>query len=164
MPALVTAADLAGFPGAPFSEDRVEAAGEALRTEAGWHIAPEVTETLIVDCEGGHFLFLPTMNLSQVTEIRDMTGDTPKVLTGWRKSRKGVIYRAGGWPCGFEAVEVDVVHGYSECPKELLPVVADYTTRRVAQESLGSRSVTYVNDGPTRSDSLVARYTIPARP
>lgn len=163
MPALVTAADLADFPGAPFAEVRVEAAGEALRSEAGWHIAPEVTETLTVDADGGHFLFLPTMRLSAVTEVRDVSGDAPRVLDGWRKSRKGVIYRAGGWPTGFETVEVDVVHGYAACPRELLPVVADYTSRRVTQESLGSRSVSYSND-ESRLDARVARFKIPARP
>jgi hypothetical protein len=164
MPALVSVADLADFPGAPFVETRVESAGEAVRAEAGWHIAPVLTETLTVDGEGGHLLFLPSLRVLEVTEIRDVTYDEPRVITGWRKSKRGVIYRAGGWPVGFESIEVDVVHGYAACPAELLPVIAEYTTRRVTQESLGSRSVSFASDEGARLDSRVARYKIPSRP
>jgi hypothetical protein len=146
MPALVVAADLDDFPGAPFADSVVQSAGETVRAEAGWHIAPEVTETLTVDSDGGRHLLLPTLRLVDVTEIRDVTGNTPRVLTNWRQSGKGILYREGGWPAGLSALEVDLTHGYAECPSALLPAVAAYAQSikrggRVTQESLGSRSV-----------------------
>lgn len=161
---LVFLSDLAEFQQRPpFSEMQAQAAGESVRADCGWHIAPSVTETVTLDCDGGRVLFLPTLHLTAVAEVRDLTGSTPSVLTGWRMSRAGMLSRAAGWPVGFGAVEVDFTHGYDQCPAELLPVIADRTRRRVAQESLGSRSVSYVPE----SDSLaaaVARYRLPARP
>jgi hypothetical protein len=43
---LVSPYDLEDFPGAPFSDTLVDAAVSEIRGEAGWHIAPQVTETL----------------------------------------------------------------------------------------------------------------------
>src|SRR5690606_40983530 len=63
-------------------------------------------------------LILPTLRLVSVSEVRDMTGDEPRVLTGWRMSQAGMLSRRGGWPSGFGAVEVDVVHGYEQCRAE----------------------------------------------
>lgn len=161
---LALPADLAEFPGAPFSADAVAAASEAIRREVGWHIAPRVIETLTLDGTGGGVLFLPTLHLVDVTEVRDVTDDTPRVLTGWRKSQRGMLSRARGWPRGFEAIEVDVVHGYDSCPPELLPVIAERTSRRVMQESLGSRSVSYSAEGDAPLAATLARFKIPSRP
>jgi hypothetical protein len=108
MPALVTPEDLIDFPGAPYAWPVVESASEAVRAEAGWHIAPSVTETLTVDSDGGRILFLPTMLLTEVSEVRDVSGETPRVITGWRKSRTGMLIHPGGWPTGFEVIEVDL--------------------------------------------------------
>lgn len=168
MPALVVAADLNDFPGAPFAESVVESAGEAVRAEAGWHIAPEVTETLTVDSDGSPHLLLPTLHLVEVTEVRDVTGSTPRTITNWRQSGKGILYRAGGWPAGLSALEVDLTHGYTECPPALLPAVAAYAQAikrggRVTQESLGSRSVSFAS-GDSSSLGAVARFTIKAAP
>lgn len=169
MPALVIAADLNDFPGAPFAESVAESAGETVRAEAGWHIAPEVTETLTIDSDGGRYLLLPTLRLVDVTEIRDVTNDTPRVLDNWRKSGKGILYRAGGWPAGLAALEVDLTHGYTECPPALLPAVAAYAQAikrggRVTQESLGSRSVSFAAGEGASAVSVVARYTVRPAP
>jgi hypothetical protein len=162
-PILADETDLTDFPGAPFPAGKVLSACEAIRREAGWHIAPSVTETLTLDSEGGPLLVLPTLYLTAVTEVRDMTGSEPQVLTGWRLSRKGLL--SGCWfPAGFSAVEVDVTHGYDACPPELFPVIADWTARRVMQESLGSRSVAYSADGDSPIASTLARFKLPSRP
>lgn len=161
---LVLASDLAGFPGAPFSETVVASSAEAIRNEAGWHIAPSVTETITIDSNGGPILMLPTLYLTAVTEVVDVSGDTPTVLTGWRKSRAGMLSRQQGWPHGFESVEVTFTHGYDACPAELFPVIAERTQRKVQQESLGSRSVSYATDTGGVVSSVVARYKLPPRP
>lgn|GEM_PF-1144802 len=147
---LIDALDLEEYPGAPFSDAIVDSAVGTVRDVAGWHIAPQVTETLSLNSDGGRILLLPTMRIVSVTEVRDMSDpDRPRVLTGWRKSsRLGALSLAQGWPCGFESVEVDLVHGYAECPRSLLPVLADLAglmsvSGSVVQESSGQESVTY---------------------
>lgn len=166
-PPLAQADDLVDFPGAPFPQSVVTAAGEAVRAAAGWHIAPAVTETLRIDSDGATLLLLPTGRLTAVAEVRDVTGDAPSIITGWRVShRLGGLHRGTGWPCGFEAVEVDVVHGYTECPPDLLKIVAAEAGRRVAQQSAGPFSVSYADDASSR-ESLTARlwpYRLGPRP
>lgn len=164
MQPLVLPSDLDGFPGAPFSHAVATAASEAVRRECGWHIAPQVTQTLTLDVSGGPVLILPTLRLVSVSEVRDMTGDNPRVLTGWRMSQAGMLSRRGGWPCGFGAVEVDVVHGYEQCPPELLPVIASSAHRRVRQESMGGRSVTFVDDDTIAGSSVLSRFRLGPRP
>lgn len=122
---LVSSADLGEYPGAPYASSVIDAAVSDIRREAGWHIAPTRTETLTLDGPDGVLLILPTRKLVEVTEIRDVSGDDPVILTGWRASvAKGMIHRSAGWPCGFAAIEVDLEHGFATCPEGLLPEVA----------------------------------------
>src|SRR5690606_21026274 len=124
-PPLATAGDLAGMDGGPFTEKAVESAGAQIRRLAGWHIAPEVTETLTVDSHGGDRLWLPTRHVVDVLAVRDVTGDAPRELTGWRWSAAGLLEIRGRFPSGFRSVEVELVHGFDACPADLLPAVAD---------------------------------------
>jgi hypothetical protein len=169
MAALVAPTDLADFPGAPFAASLVAAASEQVRRQCGWHIAPLVTETFVVDSDGGRVLLLPTMRLVTVTEVRNIAGSTPEVLTGWRKSPAGMLFRASGWPAGFQTVEVDMQHGYEACPDELLPIIAERCQvfakdGSVRQESLGSRSVSYGLAEGSASAEVLARFMLPGSP
>lgn len=159
---LVTAEDMVGFPGAPFSPAVLKAASDTLRLEAGWHIAPERTETVTVDSVGGHILILPTLKLVSVSEVRDADGN---VLSGWAMSERGMLSRRTEWPSGFGAVVLDIVHGYESCPASLLPVVASRAQRRVRSESIGGRSITFDADADAGTGaSVVARFALPPRP
>lgn len=163
---LVDADELGEFPGAPFPQSRVDAAVSRLRKIAGWHIAPQLTETLTLDGSTTKLLVLPTLQLVDVVEIRDVSGTTPVVLGDWRAATAGLIKRRCGWPWGFRAVEVDVVHGYEETPPDLFDVVAGLcqlmlTDPEVAQESLGSWSVTTRDAlGASRAEAL-EDYVLP---
>lgn len=168
MAQLALPADLVDFPGAPFPPSIVEAACEAVRRDARWHIAPPVTETVTVDSGGGTLLVLPTLRMTAVTEVRDVTGDAPEVLTGWRKSSAGLLYRSSGWPVGLAAVEVDLTHGHDVCPPELLPVIAArcqwaLVDSTVSQQSSGPFSVSVRRDSETGGSAL-ASHTLPKRP
>jgi hypothetical protein len=168
VPDLATSVDLADFPGAPFNEQVVRTVCETVRGECGWHIAPVVTETLTVDSRGGQLLLLPTLKIATVTEVRDVTSDTPRVVTGWRVAPSGMLVLAGGWPRGYAAIEVDLTHGYATCPEDLLGVIAERAGRgirdsTVQQESLGSRSVTFAV-GSGAISPVVARYRVTGSP
>lgn len=167
MTALVAPEALTGFPGAPFPPKVVDAAGAQVRDQCGWHIAPQITETLTVEGDGAATLLLPSLRVIAVTEVRDVTGADPKILDGWRPSPSGVLYRQTRWPVG--PIEVDLTHGYDACPDGLLPIIAERAQTfgkdaSVRQESLGSRSVSYGQMEGTSSTSVLARYTIPTSP
>lgn len=161
---LVEAADLGEFPGAPFSAAVVAAAAGQVRAEAGWHIAPQVAETVEIETGRSTVALLPSLRVVEVTAVRNAEDGT--VLDGWRLSASsGVLTRKAGWP---ETIEVDLTHGYAKCPAELVSVVADRAQRGkaglVRQESLGARSVSYAAAADPFHAQVLARYTLPPRP
>lgn len=151
-----------------FSEEIVHAAGQGIRRETEWHIAPQITETLLLDGDGSNTLILPTLHLVTVSAVRDVSGDTPAEVTGWRKSSSGILtLRYGYWPVGSETVEVDLVHGYETCPAELLPVLArrcrDAGSTSAGQVRLGSLSIGTTSVGTTVTaldDAIIRRYSL----
>jgi hypothetical protein len=139
---LVDASELAGYPGAPFSPAVVDSAVAALRGDCGWHIAPEITETLTLNGSPDKTLILPTLRIVEITAIRDVSGDTPVVLTGWRQASKaGLLWRDEGWPEGLEVVEVDLTHGNTETPPDLLPAVAYYVQSQSSDSTVSTESL-----------------------
>lgn len=165
---LVDPADLLPYPGAPFSPEVVDSVAAEVRADADWHIAPAVTETVTVESQGGRYLFLPTLRLTAVTAVRNVTDTTPVLLDGYRTQltaefHAGVLKRPYGWPCG--VLEVDLTHGYDECPTDLLPAIAELA--RMARST--NELITVSADGVSRTASgnsspgtstAIARYTI----
>lgn len=157
---LIHADDLQGFQGAPFKHETVKAASEQIRRVCGWHIAPTIEETLILDHSGGPVLYLPSLFVLDVVSVKDHR--TGRELPNWHWSGVGMV--EGQFPTGFRSVEVTLEHGYAECPADLLPVVASRTQRRVMQESLGSRSVSFSAEGDTAFESTLDLYRLGPRP
>jgi hypothetical protein len=167
---LVSPYDLEDFPGAPFSDTLVDAAVSDIRSEAGWHIAPQVTETLTLDSYGGQLLSLPSQRVVNVTAVRDMTR-AGAVLTGWTRS-SCLLWRSTyhtycfGWPVG--QVEVDIVHGFATTPPDLLAAVAARALRlsnprdpSLASQLVGQVSQTYATSAAGFApDPVVARYSL----
>lgn len=170
-PPLLDASDLTGFAGSPFTEEQATRVGEDIRAEAGWHIAPSVTETVVVDSDGGRYLFLDTLHLTAVSAVRDVTNDDPVVVTGYRahataRFRAGVLDRPGGWPVG--VLELDIVHGYDECPAALLQAAAALASASRGGAAggsvrLGSLSLN-LPDSTETVGTAVGRYKITGRP
>ena len=162
---LIEAEELEGFPGAPFTGAIVEAVGARIRAEAGWHIAPKVTETVEIWTDGGISTILPALQIVEVTAVRD--ADTNREIRGWRVNKDtGVLRCRGGvWP---EVIEVDLVHGYDACPPELLAVAASRSQQissgGVKAEALGGHSITFDTGEPVSSVPAVARYRLHLRP
>ena len=170
---LVSPSDLTGFPGAPFSDDVVDAAVASLRAYAGWHIAPSRTETLTVDSDGGDRLTLPSLHVTAVTEVRNVySADSPSEITGFRWAKAGILALYCGWPCGFQSVEVDLTHGYDTVPVELLASLAAAcavgSLTGVASRSIGPFSESYSSSSGSASffssDPAASRYALPPRP
>lgn len=162
---LIVETELEGFPGAPFPEAIVKAVGEQIRSEAGWHIAPEATETLEVWADGGVTAILPTLRVVEVTAVRN--ADTGQEIHGWRINKAtGSLHRRGGrWP---EVIEVDLTHGYKTCPTELLALAAarskQITAGGVKSEALGGHSISFELGELAESGPAVAKYRLHWRP
>lgn len=118
--------DLVGLPGAPFTDQQVDASVQAVRNAARWHIAPERDETIALDVACAELrLRLPTRKLVSVDEIRNADTDAVVADTTYRVSHAlAQVKRSTWWPSGFESVEVDMVHGYEECPADVLAIIA----------------------------------------
>jgi hypothetical protein len=173
LPPLVLPSDLEGFPGAPFADALVAAASASVRADAGWHIAPVIEDTVTLDSDGGCSLMLPSLHVVEVLGVSDVIDpDNPVVLSGWRNNAAGVLQRTAGFPAGLAVIEVDLTHGYDECPPELLPVVAERcqaagVNRTVSQEQSGQEMVSYIGGGPapgSRMPRALRHYKLPARP
>jgi hypothetical protein len=151
-PALVTEIDLYELEGTLFSDVAVAAAAARVRREAGWHIAPVITETLEVVSYGGQFLPLPTRRIVSIGAVRDPDGVT---VTGWTKMAAG-IYRKAGWSVGIMAV--DLTHGYDAVPADLLPVLVQRVKAGLVASNVSQRSSTVgpFGESETYRDGVVA--------
>lgn len=163
--------DMDHLPGAPFTDTQLDGAVAAVRLAAGWHIAPQRTETIALDVNWPtRWLALPTRKLVSVTEVRD--ADTGEVVdpVHYRVSHDLATLRLRySWPVGYEAVEVDLVHGYDECPPELLPVIAgavtqqgrDQTIRQVQIDDFQQSFVTNTaSGGPLSNAAILDAYSL----
>lgn len=141
---------------------------DAVQAYCEWHIAPSRTETVRVEGDGGRVLLLPSLRVTDTTEVRDESGS---VVTGWKVRENGVA--RGRWRC-HELYEFDITHGYDEMPGEIADIIAELDGRgpgggMVAQVG----QVRYATDreGAPFGGSLTAaqravldRYKLPPRP
>lgn len=165
VPPLVEASDLVGYPGAPFSLALVSEAAGAVRAEARWHIAPEVTETLEVYTAGSRVVILPSLHIVSVAAVRN--ADTGDEIGGWRL-RKDAVALTSRHPLP-EVIEVDMTHGYEKCPPELVGLVVSRVGRAkrgdIRREALGSRSIDFATSAESgQPDVVMSAYTLPSRP
>jgi hypothetical protein len=146
---LVSPADLAAF--GPLDDAMVDAAVSDLRRDAGWHIAPRITETIAVECYGGPELVLPTRSFPDAQVVVTGVAGTAGELTGWELLpgavlRRGVWHRhyggGSGWPYGY--LSVTLTHGFVNCPPDLLPVIAQ---RAQASAQMRDSRVTSFSNG-----------------
>lgn len=171
-PPLLDGTALAGFAGAPFAPAVVTAVAADVRAEAGWHIAPVISGATARVRPRGAALFLKTLQLTDVTEIRDVTdAATPVIedLADWDWNPAGIVERQS-WPYG-RVYEVTFTHGYEACPPDLLPAIAALCSdarvdKAAGSVRLGSLSINGAGiDGVGSPGSMVARtigrYRIP---
>lgn len=136
-----------GFTG---TGDLETAAMQVIRDYCGWHIGPEITETLVLDGTGSPRLLLPTKKVAEVTQV---------LVAG-----EPVTYRwsAHGWltlvqarfPDRERSVTVTLRHGYtSPGVLDLLAALASGIAARarmsptgaVVHQRAGTQSATYAS-------------------
>lgn len=139
-PPLTQDSALASFPGAPYADSVVRAAEASVRRDAGWHIAPQVTETVTVEASDPWRLVLPSLRVVSVASVVDEDGNT---IAGFKLRKRSSTLAPPDtqwWTVGMEYA-VTLTHGYDSAD-DLLPVVASRCQREVADSSLTQRSET----------------------
>jgi hypothetical protein len=164
---MVSPVQLLAFPGAPFAPELVEAAEASVRSDAGWHIAPVVTETVTVRSVGREVV-LPSLNVVSVTAVNGRASGWELLPGGiLRWAHIGLVLAVNAPAYSYSSgsvVQVTLTHGFEACPADLLPVVAAraqmvaQATPAVQSETTGPYSVTYrQQSGPTE---VPARYRL----
>jgi hypothetical protein len=145
-------------------EDAWASAVAQIRGYCGWHIAPEVTETLTLDGPGGYELFLPTLRLVDLVSI---TNDGSAV-TEPQWSRSGRV-GAGYWSCWtwkMRGVVAEITHGYEEWPEDLVALATDMVSgdsgEVVAGLTSGPFSVRFESPASSRRREVLDRYSLVA--
>lgn len=165
---LVVSDDLADFPGGPFADAIVDAAGAAVRTAAGWHIAPSVTETVTVKANG-QVLVLPSLYVTDVDTVSDVTDpDNPVVVEDFTWAANGVVRLSGGYWAGYSwdwhqphrTYDVTLTHGYDACPADVVAVVAQQAQNYAVDRTFKSAGPFVLADPAP----LAVSHRLPSRP
>jgi hypothetical protein len=153
------------FP-AGVDEDAWAATVAEVRAFCGWHIAPEVTETLTLDGPGGYVLVLPTLHLVDLVSV---TNDGTAV-TDPEWSRSGMV-RTYCWTRKYRGVVAEITHGYEEWPPELLSVMTEMASTGTSEWSgvkavtSGPHQVTFETSSvSSTSREVLGRYQLPFAP
>ena len=144
-------------PGVPMPTWEVVVA--SVRDYCGWHIAPEITETVTVDGSGTWAQLLPTLRLVDLLSITN-AGD---VVANPEWSASGVV--RGAWIGRYRGVVAEMKHGYAAWPADLLGVMAELAAGtgkgRVSQVTNRAYQVSFDLDSETdRQRSILDRYRL----
>lgn len=121
------------------------AANQAIRTECGWHVAPIITEQLVLDGTGGTALLVPSKRVREVLSAKSDGVDVTDQMKFSRRS--GVLTLASGWSCDVGSIDLEIEHGYDadEVP-DVAALIVTLTKRAAAggaivQQAVGSASM-----------------------
>ena len=126
----------------------IKAAQGSIRRYCGWHVTPEIDDTLKVDAYGGSILTLPTKHVNSITSVL-VDGRELSDQIDW--SVAGTIQlRSGSWPDRPGSVTVKLNHGYPR-DEELLRTLAKRARSQpgISSQSVNGASVSYLTYGGT---------------
>lgn len=122
----------------------LNAANQAIRTECGWHVAPIITEELVLDGAGGKNLLVPSLRIREVVIARSDGRDVTDQVKFSR--RAGVLTLASGWSCDVGSIELTIRHGFeAEEVPNIAALIVTLTKRAASsgafvQQSIGPAS------------------------
>jgi hypothetical protein len=166
-------------PPMPTTEDEAVA---FVQTYCGWHIAPELDETLTLDGPGSWALILPTLHVASITSITE-DGVALAEDADFTWSEAGIVRRRswagdpevwvpGWWSSEYRSIDVELVHGFAEWPPDLAAVIGTISDRRKAnpigleQITVGPFSEKYASAGGALSTGelfVLDAYKLPKR-
>ena len=138
---------------------------DAVRSYCGWLIAPSTPATLKAEGDGGRVLLLPSLHITEVTEIRDEDGNA---VTDAKVRENGVARRC--WWANEVLYEFDVVHGYETMPPELQEIIDKLDAEGIGAAALRSKTIGPFSESydlasqPLSVRAILDRYRLPPRP
>lgn len=88
----------------------------AARAYCGWHVIPEVEETVTVDGPGAPLLVLPTLRLVELVELSEDGVDLDLTAIEW--SSRGLVRKpgCGRWTAKYRGITTKIRHGFASAP------------------------------------------------
>lgn len=148
----------------------VRQAQSAIRTYCGWHVAPSIEETLVLDGRGSAHLWMPSLHVTDVSEVIDEDATLTTEDYDWSES--GYLERRNGlvWSTRPRQVSVTLTHGYEDVPEDLIGVAVARAARTasspagVKREQAGSMSIEREGGGFLADElAVLDRYKLPPR-
>lgn len=155
--------------------DRLIAAERMVRNYCGWHIAPVVTQRLVLDGSGSKSLFVPSLRVLNITACS--VGEQELDVDELEWSGDGFLRRSCGWPDRLRSVKLTLEHGFTTAP-DVAEIVMEIAARAASsmggrtRESAGGVSISNALTAPGVSGGVVlmahekealASYRIPGR-
>lgn len=154
---LVNLVDFAGYLKRDLSEADaytaqmlLDGAAGAVTEYCGWHIAPALSETVVVDGTGTLIQTLPTLNLLTLEAVTENGVSLDPARVDW--SANGVLEkRSGGcWTRRRRGVTAGITHGYEFAPSWVATLIFAVAGRAfvsplgIAAEAAGGESIEYL--------------------
>lgn len=144
-------------PSGDTEADNLAAAEAAVRAYCGWHIAPVITEELVIDGNGAASLPIPSLRVVDITAASDAGRVLDPATLEW--SRAGFLRSAGRWTSKLRGVRLTVKHGFDSAP-DVAQIVRDIAGRGggpagVVREQAGQVSIGYSQVAPGVSGGVV---------
>jgi hypothetical protein len=166
-------------PPKPTTDDQAVA---FVQTYCGWHISPELDETLTLDGPGGWALILPTLHVVSIASVTE-NGTALVEDADYTWSEAGVVRRrswcgdpevwvTGWWTCEYRGISVELTHGYADWPLDLASVISTISARikenpsGLEQITVGPFSEKYASSGAALSAGelfVLDAYRLPKR-
>lgn len=142
-----------------------------IRSYCEWHVAPKITETILVDGRGSPSLQLPSLHVVDVTSITNEGELVDPDDYDWSADGYVVLNNGGWWSRRPRQVEVVFQHGYEDVPADLVGVAVALASRLatspsgVKREAAGAVSLEYgSSDFFADEREILDRYKLPPRP
>ena len=129
----------------------LNAAEAAVRRYCGWHIAPVITQELVLDSPGVRTVFLPSLKVLNITEF-SVCGVTQNVdALEW--SENGFVRSPRVFPDRLRGISVTFEHGFESVHEvaQIVQAIADRdlaSPKGVVRERAGQVSVDYSQVAP----------------
>ncbi|MDU2058159.1 MAG: hypothetical protein E6719_02475 [Dermabacter sp.] len=129
-------------------DDPGEVAAQLIRDYCGWHVAPVLEESIILDGNGEGRILLPSRRVLNVSEVR-VHGDV-LAPTEFEWSQDGMLKRVGGvWPDSYRSVQVTLEHGFdyagvlADVARAIVARMEADPTGVIASQRAGTQSVSF---------------------
>jgi hypothetical protein len=167
-PDFVTTTDLTDYKaGDPAT--LVSQAQSTIRAYCGWHVAPNITETVLLDGRGGSHLWLPSLHVTAVSSISNEGTVLTTAEYDWSVSGYVELRNWALWSSRPRQISVTFTHGYEDIPADLVGVAASIAARAgsspagIKRQSSGPFSAEYEVELLGDEKSTLGRYKLPPR-